>query len=189
MSSSRWIFALLVVAASLCAAGCGDRVHVTGRVTFENGQPLTIGQIIFTDDFYMGKSDLDKNGEYSIHTFRRNDGIRKGTYRVYIVGAMRFEETEAIKDPLQDYRFDKSVQLIDMQHTNPDVSGWEFELKKDSRIDLIVYPPGEIPEEKRTEGAKLLFDPEYRKKVERERAQNEPPKPPVKRRSVNPKLL
>ena len=191
LSRSWLLLPLLFFAASF--AGCNGNVHVTGKVTYANGQPLTIGQVIFTDDYYMGRSDLDKNGEYSIHTLRRNDGIRKGTYRVYIVSAFRFEETEEIKDSLQNYRFDKPVQLIDDQYMNPYATGWVFEVKKNCKIDLVVYPPGEVPEEERTEEAKMRFDPEYRKEMQRKQAleRGEDPDQPIhkKRRSVNPNLL
>ncbi|MBR5757112.1 MAG: hypothetical protein IKX88_00760, partial [Thermoguttaceae bacterium] len=131
--------------------GCNGNVHVTGRVTFPNGQPLTVGKVIFTDDFYMGKSNLNKKGEYSIHTFRRDDGIKKGVYRAYIVGAVRFEPGETFDDPLQSFSLDHLVLLIDIQHTNPDTSGWLFDIRKDAKIDFIVYPPGEVPESERTE--------------------------------------
>lgn len=177
------------VALTLCV-GCSGNVKITGRVTYENGQPLTIGQVVFDNGFYIGKSDLDKNGEYSLHSMSRNDGIRKGQYKAFIVGAYRFEETAPIKDPLQSYRFDKPVLLIDMQHTNPDASGWFFDLQKSQRIDFIVYPPGQVPEEKRTEAAKYMFDEEYRDKVKRESAMQEKKAPePPKRRTVNPLLL
>lgn len=187
--SPLFVFVSALFLASL--VGCSGNVHVTGRVTYPNGQPLTIGQVIFTDDYYMGKSDLDKNGEYSLHSLRRNDGIRKGTYRVYIVCAFRFQETDAIKDPLQSYRFDTPVALIDDQHTNPDASGWVFDVQKNSRIDLTVYAPGEVPESERTEAAKMMFDPEYRKKVKEQKAKEEGAGPPElkKRRTVNPNLL
>lgn len=184
------IFALTTMAL-VATVGCSNNAHVSGRVAFENGQPLSIGQIIFTDDFYMAKSDIDKNGEYSLHSLRRNDGIRKGTYRVYITGALGFQETEATHDRLQDYRMDGVVQLIDMQHTNPDTSGWLFDIKKSQRIDLVVYPPNEVPEDKRTEAAKMMFDPEYRKKMQKEMAEarDAPPELPKKHRTVNPNLL
>lgn len=183
---NAFLIGLVVVSASL--AGCGDKVRVTGRVTYPNGQPLTVGQVIFTDDFYMGKSDLDKNGEYSIHTVRPNDGIKRGYYRAYITSAITFEPTDEIHDGLQSYRFDTPVMLIDMQHTNPDTSGWVFDIQKRSKIDFVVYPPGEVPEEERTEAAKMFFDPEYRKKVKQQKGEAEPPKP-LKRRTVNPNLL
>ena len=171
--------------------GCNGNVHVTGRVTFPNGQPLTVGKVIFTDDFYMGKSNLNKNGEYSIHTFRRDDGIKKGVYRAYIVGAVRFEPGKNVKDSLQDYTLDNLVLLIDMQHTNPDTSGWVYDVQKNSKIDFVVYPPGEVPENERTESAKMMFDPEYRKKVQEQKAKEEGigVSKLKKRRTVNPNLL
>ena len=195
-NASSLVFSTVVL---LAFVGCNGNVHVTGRVTFPNGQPLTVGQVIFTDDFYMGKSDINRKGEYSIHTLRRNDGIKKGTYRVYIVGAVRleggkmnFRGKESVLAPSpSDYQMANVVQLIDMQHSNPDATNWIFEVKKDSKINLVVYPPGEVPEKDRTEAAKRMFDPEFRKKVEWEKAKEEGTKPPAykKRRTVDPKLL
>lgn len=191
------LFASLCLLILVAAVGCGDKVPVTGKVTYEDGTPLTLGQIIFTDDYYMGRSDLDKNGEYSIHTLKRNDGIRKGTYRVYITGAIRLETgagTEFREEDLHTGRMAeiKPVRLIDMQFMTPDTSGWVREVKRKSRFDFVVYPPGEVPEDKKTEAAKYMFDPEYRKKVQAERAKENatPPSfPGKKKRTVNPNLL
>jgi hypothetical protein len=188
---TRLVFALCLLVAAV-AGGCSRNVHITGKVTYANGQPLKGGQIIFTDDYCMGRSDIDPNGEYSIHTLRRNDGMPKGTYKVYITGAFGFTEEAPTGKGLQSYRMDTLSSLIDMQFTNPDASGWEFEVQKNSKIDLVVYPPGEVPEEQRTETAKYMFDPEYRKQVDGAKG---PPKPgeasakPNKKRLVNPNLL
>ena len=160
----------------LLCAGCWGNPHVTGRVTFPDGTPLTTGHVVFTDDYTLGKCDLDENGEYSIHTFSRNDGIRPGTYKVYVSGAVRFKKSDVEKDE---------------QYSNPDASGWVVEVKKSMKVDLVVYPPGEVPEDQRTELAKYMFDPEYRKKVDRARGKPEP-KPYTgrsKRRLVSPSLL
>jgi len=179
--------ALLCSFIALCV-GCNGNVHVSGKVTYPDGTPVPIGQIVFTDDFYMARSDINKNGEYSLHSYRRNDGIRKGIYKVYITGAIRFEQDEDAKESdLAAFRFDRSTSLIDDQYTIADTSGWQFELKKSQKINLIVYPPGEVPEEERTEAAKLFFDEEYRKKVKKEKGfSSESEK---KRRLVNPNLL
>ena len=85
----------------------------------------------------------------------------------------------------------KPVRLIDMQFMTPDTSGWVCKVKKKSRFDFVVYPPGEVPEDKKTEAAKYMFDPEYRKKVQAERAKENgaPPFPVKKKRTVNPNLL
>ena len=200
MRSRYALFPFLGAFVFVAFAGCGGNVHVTGKVTFPNGQPLTAGQVIFTDDFYMGRSDIDRNGEYSIHTLRRNDGVRKGTYRVYITGAMRLEGGETTLKGIDsimnlsqsDFKTADVVQLIDMQHTNPDTTGWIFEVKKNSKIDLVVYPPGEVPENERTEAARLMFEPGYR---EKQRSQNASDgnraefQKNRKRRTVDPRLL
>jgi len=169
--------------------GCNGNVHISGKVTYPDGTPLSTGQILFTDDFYMAKSDISKSGEYSLHSYRRNDGIRKGVYKVYITGAMRFEQDDDSKAVgLASFTpLGRAVDLIDRQHTNPDASGWEFDLKKSQKIDFIVYPPGEVPEEERTEAAKMLFDEEYRKKMLKESENLS--KPEKKHSLVNPNLL
>jgi len=170
-------------------AGCNGNVHISGKVTYSDGTPLSIGQIIFTDYFYMARSDINKDGEYSLHSIRRNDGIKRGTYKVYITGAMRFQPSDDVTENkgLAPSRLDSTEFLIDNQYMIPDTSGWEFELKKSQKIDLIVYPPGEVPDEERTEAAKLFFDEDYREKVEKE--QKNSFELEKKHRRVNPKLL
>ena len=177
-------FASLVLIGAFLA-GCSKNVRVTGRVTFPDGTPLTCGSIYFTDDFVLGRSDIDQNGEYSLHTFRKNDGIPKGVYNVYITGAFNLVGGTENKTEFGDLSFKDLEMLIDMQHTNPDTSGWVFDIQKKSVINLTVYPPNQVPEEARTERAKYFFDEEYRKKVQKERGD----KPPARPKLVNPKLL
>ena len=145
-----------------------------------------MGTVYFTDDFTLGRGDLNKNGEYSLHTFRKNDGIPKGVYQAYITGCFYLSDSaDTHKSEFGELRLDKFELMIDLQHTNPDTSGWLFDVQKNSTIDLVVYPPNQVPEEARTEEAKYFFDEEYRKKVQRERGDPPPKKPKL----VNPKLL
>ena len=169
----------------LLFSGCSKNVHVKGRVTFPDGTPLTVGTVYFTDDFVLGRSDLDKNGEYSLHTFRKNDGIPRGIYKVYITGCFYMGGGEKHESEFGDLTLENLQFAIDMQHMLPDTSGWLFDVQKNSVINLTVYPPNQVPEEARTEEAKYFFDEEYRKKVKKERGD----KPPARPRLVNPKLL
>lgn len=188
----RFFFLALFGAFLGLCVGCNGNVHISGKVTYPDGTPLSIGQIIFTDDFYMGRSDINKDGEYSLHTFRRNDGVKPGIYKVYITGAMRFERDDAWVSKSDEHglgnaRLDRSINLIDMQYMNPDTSGWLFDLRKSQKINFIVYPPGEVPDEERTEAAKLFFDEDYRKQIKKE--QDFSLEAEKKHRRVNPKLL
>lgn len=192
--------ALFFLLAIFVCPGCfNGNVHVTGKVVYPDGTPLTTGQVVFTDDFHLGKSDINEKGEYSLHSYRRNDGIARGIYKAYITGAMRFERVDVDSKEIEKGYLAPIVELIDRQFTNPDASGWLFDVQKNMTIDLVVYPPGQTPEEKKTEMAKYMFDPEYRAKVDRGKNKPEPGKldqraskptnPSGKKRLINPNLL
>ncbi|MDO5309735.1 MAG: hypothetical protein Q4G03_09660 [Planctomycetia bacterium] len=183
----RLLGAFAVTTLLFLTSGCSNYVHVDGTVAFQDGAPLSTGTIYFTDGFYLGRCDLDKHGHYSLHTFRRNDGVPKGVYRVYITGAFRFTSGDVREADGYSLRFDDTEMLIDMQYTTPDTSGWVVELKKNTTIDFTVYTPGKVPEEERNETAKLYFDPEYRKARQKEGENNGVT--PSRRRLVNPALL
>lgn len=207
------VVSLVVLAAlTFSCGGCfkSKFVHVTGKVTYADGAPLTRGQICFTDGYNLGRGDLDENGEYSLRMFRKNDGIPRGSYQVYIASALRFEiadgvtKAEVSGDDEDKYKVLKTgkvakvVEMIDRQYTHPSTSGWVVDVKKKSSFDFVVYLPGQVPEEEVTEEARFQFDEKYRaqkvkeywkKKAEEgddgESSENEPPKP----RLVNPSLL
>ncbi|MGI6402361.1 MAG: hypothetical protein ACOX0A_09715 [Thermoguttaceae bacterium] len=215
MKKRSLIAALMLGTIVYCCVGCYESkfVRVTGKVTYADGTPLTRGQICFDGGYYLGRSDLDKNGEYSLHIFRKNDGVPPGIYQVYITSALRFEADDTVvsvpktPDGEEDDRYvvlksgniAKVVELIDLQYTNARTSGWVVEVsKKASSFDFTVYPPGEVPEDEVTEEARFQFDPQYRAKKVREYWQDkarededsegsdvEPPKP----RLVRPELL
>lgn len=157
MNVARLTFLSYSIVLFVASLGCSGNVPVSGRVVFEDGSPLTVGQICFTNDEYMAKSDIDKNGEYSLHSLKKNDGIRKGTYKVYITGAIGFKESKESQG-VSAYRFDSPIQLVDMQYTNPDLSGWVFDIQKKTKLDFVVYLPGEVPAEKRSDAAKKMLD-------------------------------
>ena len=202
----------LLTALTVSCGGCfkSKFVHVTGRVTYADGAPLTRGQICFTDGYHLGRGDLDENGEYSLRMFRKNDGIPRGSYQVYITSALRFEIADGVTkvdangdsedkyEVLKTGKIAKVVEMIDRQYTHPSTSGWAVDVKKKSSFDFVVYLPGQVPEDEITEEARFQFDEKYRakkvkeywkKKAEEEgdgeNAESEPPKP----RLVNPSLL
>ncbi|MCF0233467.1 MAG: hypothetical protein HUK22_00650 [Thermoguttaceae bacterium] len=163
MRPNAFFLAALLAAVALSTVGCGEMAQVTGRVTFPDGKPLTRGQVIFTDDYYMARSDLDKNGEYRLHTLRRNDGIRKGHYRVYFAGTLGFAEDEGAEE---EQSLDASMvlfsvrPLIDLQYASPNTSGFEVDVKRRSKFDFTVYKPGEVPPEARNAEARHWLDGE-----------------------------
>ena len=84
--SRRVLCAVFLVSFASTLVGCWQprQVKVSGRVTFADGTPLTYGQVCFSDGYYLGRGDLDENGEYELRIFRKNDGIPPGVYQAYI---------------------------------------------------------------------------------------------------------
>lgn len=159
---------LLIFASSL--AGCWQprQVKVSGRVTFSDGTPLTYGQVCFSDGYYLGRGDLDENGEYELRIFRKNDGVPPGVYQAYITSAIRFEGDDS-RTNRRNPGLAKLVTLIDRQYTTERTSGWVCEVdKKHKRFDFTVYPPGEVPEDQITDEARFQFDEEYRREKVKE---------------------
>ncbi len=160
-------FLLLTFASTL--AGCWQprQVKVSGRVTFADGTPLTYGQVCFFDGYYLGRGDLDENGEYELRIFRKNDGVPPGVYQAYITCAVRLEGDDS-RTSKRSQGLAKLVMLIDRQYTMDRTSGWICEVdKKHKRFDFVVYPPGGVPEDQITDEARFQFDEEYRReKVE-----------------------
>jgi hypothetical protein len=70
-------------------SGCGSGFKVTGKVTFSDGQPLTVGKVIFTNGQISAYGKINSNGEYRLGLIKDGDGIPAGTYQVYITEAFQ----------------------------------------------------------------------------------------------------
>lgn len=73
---------LLVV--MLGASGCGHQTEVVGRVTFGDGAPLTVGEVILDDTRNMGRGAIKADGSFVIGYRGGAGGIPAGAYRVAI---------------------------------------------------------------------------------------------------------
>lgn len=78
------LFLLVLV---LCV-GCQRKQKLTGRITFPDGKPLTTGTVFFVTDSYMGRGRINSDGTYHVGSEAERDGLPKGNYTVYIVGAI-----------------------------------------------------------------------------------------------------
>lgn len=104
-------FCLTVLAVALLfAAGCGDKVHLGGKVTYsDDGSPLGVGTVCFETDSYLARGTLKADGTYVTGSLSEKDGIPPGTYRVYVAGAMREIGVDKsgmpLNEPLIDEKF------------------------------------------------------------------------------------
>jgi hypothetical protein len=88
------IFSCLL-ACIFCVAGCGlgnSNTSVSGKITFEDGTPLTSGEVIFASvdsDSYFAKGKIGNDGTYSlkeqiIGQESNKIGCKKGEFKVFI---------------------------------------------------------------------------------------------------------
>jgi hypothetical protein len=126
----------------LSLMGCSGNVPLGGRVTFEdNGEPLTEGTIGFVSGTNQARSDIDKDGKYTLGFQKMGNGLPKGEYKVYIQ-AVRVElQTGAKKDadgePVIIGRTE--TPLIAAKYANADTSGLTFTVDgKTNTFDIKV---------------------------------------------------
>jgi hypothetical protein len=83
-----------IVCFTLFCSGCGNGfVPVGGKVTFEDGSPLTKGGISFSTQTYMADGVIQPDGSYVLTSLKPGDGLPPGNYKV-IIGAADVDEKE-----------------------------------------------------------------------------------------------
>ncbi|MDR0337691.1 MAG: carboxypeptidase-like regulatory domain-containing protein [Planctomycetaceae bacterium] len=81
MSKHYFIFVLLCLALS----GCGNGfIPVHGKVTFEDGSPLTQGGIAFSTATFMADGKIQADGSFTLTSSKPGDGLPPGNYTVTI---------------------------------------------------------------------------------------------------------
>ena len=117
--------------------GCGQNVKVTGKVTFEDGEPLTRGRVCFQTETFYADGPLQPDGTYTLGSTGENTGLPKGTYQVSITGAVT---PPKVLDPAMG-RVTPAVPLIHGKFTNQTTSGLTCEVKGRTVFDITVTPP------------------------------------------------
>lgn len=120
--------------------GCGKgHVGLGGRVTYsDTGEPLERGTVSFATSTFLARGEVTQNGHYRVGTFTDKDGLPKGTYRVFITGAVRVEGST--ESPIVH-------ALIDKKYSSPETSGLTLEIDRtnkqfDIQVDRAVESKG-----------------------------------------------
>lgn len=125
--------------------GCGSNVKVSGKVSFPDGSPLTVGKVVFETDSFIASGDLQPDGSYTLGSLKKNDGIPPGTYRVSVAGAMKAGEAKNVTMssggisstvPMSLY-----MPVIAPKYTKGETSGITCEVQKSTTFDFKVEPP------------------------------------------------
>jgi hypothetical protein len=131
------IFSIMLLLFLMGFTGCSnDNVKFGGKVTFEDGSPLTTGVVIFDNGITMSSAPIQSDGTFTAGTSRENNGIPPGSYRISITGAIELLDNPEGKFPAP------SRPLIHQKFTNPETSGLTVTIDKSSpQFNITVEPP------------------------------------------------
>jgi hypothetical protein len=97
------IFLCSVLLSVSCLLGCGTAGSpVSGKVTFEDGTPLTSGEVIFAlsgANEYFAKGKIGSDGTYTLHEQvigkdAGRSGCKSGDFKVFIASTSTYNITE-----------------------------------------------------------------------------------------------
>ena len=120
------LFALSLV----CLSGCGQ-TPVKGTVTFSDGSPLTVGNVIFENDQHTYKGTINKDGTFNMGMLKDGEGIPPGEYRVAVVAV----------DPASEGEGQEPRLLTDEKYVSSRTSEITYTVQKAMDIKLTVEKP------------------------------------------------
>ena len=120
----------------LCIGCGGGQVKLQGRVTFEDdGTPLTTGRVCFQTETFMAEGKIKEDGAYIMGSLSENDGLPKGTYKVFVAGAVDDKFLPGGGEP--SYK-----PLIDQKYASFDATPYTCEVPAPgNRFDFTVKKP------------------------------------------------
>ena len=127
-------FFLLSLTVLLVVSGCGNKVPLSGTVTFsDDGAPLVQGIVFFESATLTAQGVIQPNGTYTVGTDKLTDGIPRDTYRVYLVGTehIRSEpvganEVNPVTGEINQRTREIRTPIIDPKYANLETSGLTF---------------------------------------------------------------
>jgi hypothetical protein len=130
-------FGLLLL---LGLVGCGRYYPVSGKVTLDDGTPVTDGLVIFEQaeagdkDPVMARGEIKSDGSFQLSSVKPGDGLPTGKYRALVTPKGDLEGAAAGKKPVMPY---------DQRYTDFKTSHLEFEVKEGSNdFPITLKRPG-----------------------------------------------
>lgn len=144
------IFFMTLSLAAVLILGCSNQVRVTGKVTFEDGTPLTEGKVVFDKDTsFQAVGQIQSDGSYTLGSYKVTDGVPRGTYKVYITGAVSSQTRDVgVRAQTGEQSFERGqvsipmfTKLIHPKYEAPETSGLVCEVNQSMKYDIKVTPP------------------------------------------------
>ena len=147
MNKMRLTFFFIIVFLGV-SVGCSNYLKVSGTVTFDDGEPLTVGSVCFRSESNTFHGKIDKNGYYSPGGLKEGEGIPYGNYEVWISGT-DWSEPIPTRDGSEPSNF-KIFSTVASKYTSPNPNGLTFEAKKGGprKFDIVVERAPDSPKSK-----------------------------------------
>lgn len=90
----RTIISVVVFLCILSMFGCSNgHVSLQGRVTYsDNDEPLETGTVCLVSPTRIAQGIIGENGRYIVGSYKQNDGLLPGDYRIYVAGSERLTD-------------------------------------------------------------------------------------------------
>lgn len=120
--------------------GCsGGKVGVSGKVTFEDGTPLSKGEVTFQTGDYSASGKVNPDGTYTISSTGNNDGLKPGLYKVTVIAVEYDSNLDLTDDPNRKVAGPKV--LVDPKFNSVETSGLSCDVKGKTTYDIKVTAP------------------------------------------------
>jgi hypothetical protein len=117
--------------------GCSQQTQVSGKVTFEDGSPLTTGEVRFESSGFLASGKIQSNGTYRLGSTAKADGVPKGSYKVSV-----FAMDESGFKPGTLPRDAPAPQSLVMEkYRSGETSGLVCEVNGSTTFDITVEKP------------------------------------------------
>ena len=128
------VFAALLCFSLFAFYGCGGSPRVHGTITFDNGELLKTGLVVFESSKANYQGDVQSNGTFSMGTTKNGQGIPPGEYKVYFQNAHEVTRIDEENRPI--YR-----PLLDNKFYSPETSELTCTVKGKTKFDIHVTAP------------------------------------------------
>lgn len=127
----------MALALAFSLTGCGNRLYpVQGKVTLDDGTPLTKGLVVFEggggEKPVSARGEIQPDGSFQLSTNRPGDGVPPGSYRA-LINPM----------DLSDIPDEQKKLPFDIKYMRLDTSELSFEVKAETNnLQIKLARPG-----------------------------------------------
>ena len=122
---------ILLCLVALALTGCdGGKKQISGKVTFSDGKPVTLGKVVFSTESFQATGTIQEDGSYRMGTIGEKDGVPPGEYSVSVMGVARL-----------DLGAMTSYPLCEEKYMSPQTSGLTITIPvPGNKYDIVLEP-------------------------------------------------